>query len=144
MNDKSKKSEIKRILKEYSRDVKLIQSKEEYIQDINSRYDIIKTGIKDNSSSRGISKNDEDRILFLIETKEDVNDQIEYIRSKYIKLKYAINKLDDIEKEIINNVWVYNTHSIRKQAEILKISKSTVHNKSEKAMLKIYDFIYNY
>lgn len=138
MQKKNNYNQVKKILIDYGEDKKRIYIKGNAIKNLDNKLDMLQAGWSSSEPTQGGGTSQEDKVIKLLDKKKILEKEIEDIRSNNYELKYAIKQLDNTSKVIIYNVWINRTHTMRQQAKELYMSKSTVYNKSELAIKKIY------
>lgn len=134
MEQKQYSYKVKELLKEYGADRKTIYAKENAIKEINSQLDMLQAGWSSSEPTQGGGTSQEDKIIKLLDKKKILENEVNQLRADNFELRYALRQLDTTSKMIILNIWINQTYSIRQQARILYLAKSTVYDKAESAI----------
>lgn len=140
---------VKVRLSNYGKNLKLIDEIKSEIKEKKGKLDMLRCGWSDCDPTSGGGTSQEEKLIFILDDIEYLEDEIRKIRLDDEEISNAIAKLgDNMLQSIVYKLWVYdkyykNHDTIRGIAREYDLSKNIVCRKSDNALLSIYKSLYN-
>lgn len=152
VEDRKRRSNIDIVkvrLSNYGKNLKLIDEIKSEIRGKRDRLDMLRCGWSDSDPTSGGGSSQEEKIIFMLDEIQSLEDEIKEIRRGDREIRKAISMLNDnMLESIVFRLWVYDKgckyhDTIRGLAVRYDLSKSMIWRKSDIALLSIYKSLYN-